>query len=46
MPLKVGTTQSIISSNIAQLIREGKTRDEAVAIAFAKAGKTRRKKKK
>lgn len=44
MPLKSGSSQKVISENIAELMRSGKyTRDQAIAIAFAKAGKTRRK---
>jgi len=38
MPLKPGSSREIISDNIAELIRAGKTQDEAVAIAFENAG--------
>jgi hypothetical protein len=45
MPLSKGSSQKVISGNIAVLIREGKPRDQAVAIAFRKAGKSRDQKK-
>ena len=38
MPLKPGSSREIISENIAELIRAGKSQDEAVAIAFENAG--------
>ena len=41
MPLKTGSSKETISENIAQLIREGYDRDQAVAIAYSKAGKSR-----
>jgi uncharacterized protein len=34
MPLLKGSSKKIISKNIAELIRSGKPRDQAVAIAF------------
>jgi hypothetical protein len=39
MPLKPGSSPSTISDNIAQLIREGYPRDQAIAIAHRNAGK-------
>lgn len=45
MPLKSGSSDKVVSSNIAQLIREGRKRDQAIAIAFQKAGKERQTKK-
>lgn len=45
MPLKRGSSKKIISDNIAELIRSGKTRDQAVAIAHDKAGQPKKKKK-
>jgi len=41
MPLKTGSSDKVISDNIAQLIREGYPRDQAVAIAYSKAGRSR-----
>lgn len=49
MPLKKGSSKKTISANIGTLMREigkskhVKSRDQAVAIAFNKAGKGRRK---
>lgn len=42
MPLKSGSSKSVISANIAELIRAGHKRDQAVAIAFDHAGKGRK----
>jgi len=41
MPLRSGSSEEAISANIEQLIDEGYPRDQAVAIALSKAGKTR-----
>ena len=41
MPLKRGSSQATISKNIAQLIEEGYGRNQAVAIAYRTAGKSR-----
>jgi hypothetical protein len=41
MPLKRGSSQATISKNIAQLIEEGYPRNQAVAIAYRTAGKSR-----
>jgi len=45
MPLRKGCSQEAISANIAMLIREGKPRDQAVAIAFAQCPDKQRKRK-
>jgi len=39
MPLKTGSSNKTISSNIAKLIREGYPKKQAAAIAYDKAEK-------
>lgn len=41
MPLETGSSQEVISRNIATEIRHGKPRDQAIAIAMHVAGKSR-----
>lgn len=41
MPLLEGSSDDVISANIAELIRAGHPRDQAVAIAYKKAGRAR-----
>jgi len=43
MPLKKGKSREAISSNIAELVRSGRPRDQAAAIAYSNAGKGRKK---
>lgn len=45
MPLKKGSSKKVIGENIATEIRTGKPRKQAIAIAFSKAGKTRKPKR-
>lgn len=46
MPLKKGYSQDTISKNIAELIRSGYKKDQAVAIALSEARKKKKKRKK
>ena len=41
MPLKSGSSESVVSSNIATEIKAGKPQKQAIAIAMNKAGKAR-----
>lgn len=42
MPLKKGSSRKVIQSNIRTEIEHGKPTDQAVAIAYRKAGKSRK----
>lgn len=41
MPLKAGKSKAVVSANIGELIRSGKPKAQAVAIAMSKAGKSK-----
>jgi hypothetical protein len=45
MPLKKGKSDKTVSSNIRTLMHEGRPQKQAIAIAYAKAGRTKQKKK-
>lgn len=44
MPLKRGKSQSVVSHNVKQLIKDGYTQAQAVAISMKKAGKSKKSK--
>lgn len=44
MPLKKGSSKKTISSNISELIRSGRSKDQAVAIAYSQAKRKKKKK--
>lgn len=46
MPLKSGASQEAISYNIAELIRSGRSKSQAIAIAMNHAGKSNPKRSK
>lgn len=45
MPLQEGSSRAVIEANIAELIRSGYPRKQAVAIAFEHAARGRKKEK-
>lgn len=45
MPLKRGTSKKTINKNIATEIKRGKSKEQSAAIAYSKAGKSKKPKK-
>lgn len=43
MPLKKGRSRKVVSENVRELERSGRSHDEAVAIALNKAGRSKKK---
>lgn len=46
MPLKSGKSKAVVSSNISEMIKSGHPKNQAIAAAMNKAGKSNQKKKK
>jgi hypothetical protein len=46
MPLQTGSSKTVISANIRELMHSGRPQKQAIAIAMDKAGKGWKKKKK
>ncbi len=45
MPLKSGKSDKAVSENISELIKTGRPRKQAIAIAMRKSGRSRKKRK-
>ena len=45
MPLKKGKSKAVVSQNISELVKSGRPRKQAIAIAMSEAGMSRKKKR-
>jgi len=43
MPLKKGKSDKAVSANISELVKSGRPKKQAIAIAMQKAGRTKKK---
>ena len=44
MPLRKGRSRKVVSANISELVRSGRPRKQAIAIALKTSGKARKRK--
>ena len=43
MPLQKGKSDKVVSANISELVHSGRPQKQAIAIAYSKAGRSRKK---
>lgn len=44
MPLKAGKSKNVVKSNISEMMKSGHPQKQAIAAAYSKAGKSKKKK--